>query len=41
MSLGKAIQELRPSITPTQATEEVKKAEKQAEATQKTTTPTS
>jgi hypothetical protein len=40
MSLGKAIQELRPSLTSNQASEEVKKAEKQATSTQKTT-PTS
>jgi hypothetical protein len=40
VSMGKAIQELRPTLTPTQVTEEVKQAEKQAELTQKTT-PTS
>ena len=40
MSLGKAIQELKPSMTPTEVTVEVKKAEKQAASTEKTT-PTS
>jgi hypothetical protein len=40
MSLGKAIQELKPTLTPTQLTVEVKKAEKQAGSTQQTT-PTS
>lgn len=40
MSLGKAIQELKPALTTTQVTEEVKKAEKQANSTQKNT-PTS
>ena len=36
MSLGKAIQELRPTLTPTQVNVEVHKAEAQATTTQKT-----
>ena len=36
MSLGKAIQELRPTLTPTQVNVEVHKAETQAATTQKT-----
>src|SRR5262245_8613533 len=36
MSLGKAIQELRPTLTPTQVNVEVQKAEAQATTTQKT-----
>jgi hypothetical protein len=37
MSLGEAIHELQPTLTTTQATEEVKKAEKQASLTEKST----
>jgi hypothetical protein len=40
MSLGKAIQELRPTLTPTQVNVEVQKAEAQATTTEKTS-PTS
>ena len=36
MSLGKAIQELKPTLTTTQVTVEVKKAEQQATTTEKT-----
>ena len=36
MSLGKAIQELKPSLTPTEVTVEVKKAEQQATSTEQT-----
>ena len=36
MSLGKAIQELKPALTQTQANEEAKKAATQATTTQKT-----
>jgi hypothetical protein len=36
MSLGKAIQELKPTLTSTEVTVEVKKAEKQAGTTEKT-----
>jgi hypothetical protein len=37
MSLGKAIQELKPTLTPTQVTVEVQKAEQQAATTEQTT----
>ena len=40
MSMGKAIQELKPSLTATEVTVEVKKAEQQATSTEQTT-PTS
>ena len=40
MSLGKAIQELRPTLTEAQVTAAAKQAQSQATTTQKTTTPT-